>query len=977
MMGRLLLLLAFFTIQNLQYLIGQPSQIGLPPIINYSKQDYKAETQNWKVAEDLRGLLYFGNNKGLLEFDGTYWRNFSMPNHTIVRSIAGDSLGRILVGGQDELGYFQADKNGFLVYHSLVFMIPKEYQNFEDIWEILITKHGFIWASQKHLFFQSGDSIRVFTTENRFDAIYSFEGKIYLNEFGEGIKVLKDNAFELISGGEYFSRFEVTSILPYKQQGVLIATRNNGIFHFKEGTVTPWATKTRDYLAFNGIYCAIELDDGKIAIGTSHNGLLILNDEGLPVLSLSRSNGLQNNSVLSLHEDRSHNLWVGLENGISYIEISSPFSWINSDMGVKGTAYSSIIFDDKLYLATNQGVFVQNWSNPPTPLFPDQFELVKNSKSPSWGLFNLDGNLISCQHQGASLIKNDRAIRISPYNGAWKLMQLEKYPNYAVEGSYSGLLLYERKQKQSNWTFKSKLEGFSESSRVMEQDIEGNIWISHPYRGLFRLGIDPIEARILQVDVFDSTHGLPSNIAINVARIKDKILFTTQKGIYDYDASKNEFVPHKALNSLFNKNEAINRLIEDENGTIWFATEEEFGILEIQDQMVEKRVKKLLFNRLRNRLVNGFEHIYAYDKNNIFIGTDEGFILYNPHKNQSHTSPIPLYLREVSTTLGKDSLIFGGSFATDGKLMKKQPESQILSLNPGSHDLRFIYSAPFFEDVNEVKYQVFLEGQDKGWSEWVNKTEKEYTNLSTGEYCFKVRAKGIYGLESEIVSYSFIIQPHWYESLWAKTLFWVIVSGFLIGMILFNRIRLKQKTEAMKLEQAKVLEKKQVEFQQEVQKSEAEIISLRNEKLEAEIMHKNKELASSTMHLVQKGKILLKIKQSLERTANKSSPETRKEIRQISRMIDDDIRLDKNWKQFEYHFDQVHGQFLQHLRDKYSFLTSKDQRLCAYLRMNLSTKEIAQLMNISVRGVEVSRYRLRKKLNLDRDVNLNLFMMNL
>ena len=149
------------------------------------------------------------------------------------------------------------------------------------------------------------------------------------------------------------------------------------------------------------------------------------------------------------------------------------------------------------------------------------------------------------------------------------------------------------------------------------------------------------------------------------------------------------------------------------------------------------------------------------------------------------------------------------------------------------------------------------------------------------------------------------------------------------------------------------------------------------DKLAAEISFKNKELASSTLHLVQKGEILLTIKNALNNMLEKSvNAEVKKEIQQLINLLNFDVNLDEDWEQFAFHFDQVHVDFLKRLREKFPQLSANDEKLCAYLRLNLSTKETAQLLNISVRGVEVSRYRLRKKLKLPNDVHLAEFMIH-
>lgn len=975
MSTRPFLLLPLILVAHLAF--GQVQELGIPTIQNYSKQDYQAETQNWAIEEDARGLMYFGNNLGLLEFDGSYWRIYPLPNRSIVRSLAIDKNGRIYVGGQDELGYFEPNHLGTLEFHSLLSLLPETSRSFTDIWDILIREDVVYFSSYRYIFCLKGGEIGVVNTDTQFDGLFDSPDGPFVMEAGKGLQRLAKLSLNGVPGGEYYRDLIVKGVLPLENDELLIATEQNGLFHLVAGKSVPQGDETQAYLRKQRVYCTGKLSNGNIAIGTSHNGLLILDKAGKPIQNINRGVGLQNNAILSLFEGRDGNLWLGLENGISYVELSSPFSFINSRLGVEGTAHAAQIFEGKLYLGTNQGIYVRDWTSPPDPLNRVPFEVVSGTQGANWGLKNLEGNLLVGQHYGAAEIKNGVARKISNIGGAWTHLQLRSHPEYAIEGNYDGLVLYQKKANSNRWQFVKQLEGFSESSRILEQDRAGNIWVSHPYRGVFKVKIDPLEARIISVQSYGKEEGLPSELFINVCLINEQILFTTEKGIYKYDEHTDRFSPHKDFNQVFGDSSKIHRLIEDDQGRIWFSIEGEFGILKIEDETVAKNVQKLSFNRLQNRLVKGFEYIYAYDDANVFIGTDEGFILYNALSQFREDPPILPFIREVLANNGSDSLIFGGAFAEDGILLDTQPESQVLSMAPVFKAIRFSFSAPFFENVNELQYQYLLDGEDIVWSEWANKTEKEYTNLNPGKYAFKVKARNIYGQESEVVSYRFVILPYWYESRIAFAFYFFLIIGLLFGFARYQSNKAQKQLNALKLDQAQALELQEAEYKQEVQKSEAEIIRLRNEKLQDEVAHKNKELASTTMHLVQKGEIMLMVKSNLQKLAKTSSANNRKEIRDLIRAIDDDIRLDNNWEQFEYHFDQVHGQFLHHLRERFPVLTAKDQRLAAYLRMNLSTKEIAQLMNISVRGVEISRYRLRKKLSLEREVNLNDFMMGL
>lgn len=178
------------------------------------------------------------------------------------------------------------------------------------------------------------------------------------------------------------------------------------------------------------------------------------------------------------------------------------------------------------------------------------------------------------------------------------------------------------------------------------------------------------------------------------------------------------------------------------------------------------------------------------------------------------------------------------------------------------------------------------------------------------------------------------------------------------------------------MKQKKALNQKKIELDTLSKRSEKEINRLQKEKLETEILHKNKELATSTMHIVTKNEFIGEIKSHLNSIIRENQNKgVSKELNRIIKDIDQNFTNDKDWEQFQIHFDQVHSDFSKRLQTTFPTLTPQEMKLCAYLRLNLSTKEIAQLMHISVRGVEISRYRLRKKLELDRQENLLEFIL--
>jgi len=279
-----------------------------------------------------------------------------------------------------------------------------------------------------------------------------------------------------------------------------------------------------------------------------------------------------------------------------------------------------------------------------------------------------------------------------------------------------------------------------------------------------------------------------------------------------------------------------------------------------------------------------------------------------------------------------------------------------------------------FGEPEFITYRTKLEGMEKLWSEWSATPERIVTNLQPGTYTFLVQARRSDGLESPILRYRFRIRPPWYASSWALVFYGMGLLGLLGGLW----FRQKQKFEQEKAALTEQHQQKEEQHLRTVEETQATLIAVENEKLEAEIRFKNQELASATMHLVQKGEMLVSISETLNQILEKStSPDVKREIQQLLNLLNFDQNLDEDWEQFAFHFDQVHVDFLKRVREKFPQLSPNDHKLCAYLRMNLTTKEIAPLMNISVRGVEASRYRLRKRLNLPNDAHLNEFVMNM
>ena len=450
-------------------------------------------------------------------------------------------------------------------------------------------------------------------------------------------------------------------------------------------------------------------------------------------------------------------------------------------------------------------------------------------------------------------------------------------------------------------------------------------------------------------------------------RIANELLFTAETGVYRYDASSDRFVLDNSLTQLIGPDNHIEILEADAFGNIYFLGSKEIGVLRPDPQ--KGYVKETAqFNRLLGLLNDDLQNLTILHDHTLLLGAKEGFIHYDPFVKMPDKNAFNTLIRSVHTTSGSDSALFSGY----GQALQANPD-----LPYSANSLKFSFASTSYEALSRPRYQYYLEPYEKGWSAWTLQSEKEYTNLPEGEYVFHVRSQNSLGQESAEVLYTFSISPPWYRSAWAYSAYVFCASAMLLLMLQLQHRRHEKEKNNIVRRQEEELNLRDNKLEEVSRKSEEEINRLRNEKLQAEVEHKNRELASQTMNIITKNEFITSIKDNLSSISKKSkSREVIGELQKIMRDIERNIDVDSDWEHFQYHFDQVHGNFSHRLRSSYPGLSPQEVKLSTYLRLNLSTKEIAQLLNISVRGVEIGRYRLRKKLGLNREENLTDFMLN-
>ncbi|RYY30335.1 MAG: transcriptional regulator [Chitinophagaceae bacterium] len=947
----------------MMYSAGAQSYIGLRQIRNFEKQDYNGGSQNWNIRQDQNGILYFANNEGLLTYDGIYWTLFPLPNKTIVRSLEIGPDKRLYVGGQDEIGYFAPDQSGKLSFNSLKDLIPPADQQFADIWDIVPSGKDIFFRSSQKIFQYSQGKMIVHRPHSTWLFLGMLNGQLVAQDERTGVLVFRDRSWTSyinkasLPPNDYFRM-----VASYGRDSSLAIT-NNGIVLVSGQTVTPFTISGQNVEPGILISSLLQVDEHHYVLGTYSKGFYLINKAGRVVETFTRKDGLQNSNVRSVFKDRNNNIWLGLDSGIDFIAFDNAIKHINPSIMNGGSGYTVLAYQDALYFAMSNGIFKL-----PLPAIkdfsyaPDNFQLIAEGQT--WGLSVLNNMLLAGRHDGFFRVTKDSLATVSKTTGYWTFSQVRNDPSsLVIAGNYQGLGLFAL--TGNGLTEQGQVGSFSESARFVVIDNDNIIWVSHPYRGVYKIDIADGAAT---VRLYTNDKGLPSALNNHVYKVRNKVLIATEKGIYEYDKVNDRFQPSPLFRDIFAE-QGVRYLKDDALGNIWFVQEKNIGVVDFSDL----KPRLIYLPELQGKILSGFENVYPVDEHNIFVGGEKGFYHINYEKYKQSNRPLNVYIRKIMSAGKEDTLLFGG-YAADFSAAVLQTSDNIPSVAYDNSSLHIEYAAPLFEQTANLEYSYVLEGFDNGWSAWSKKTEKDYTSLPPGRYDFKVKVRNNLMGESQPAVYSFVVVPPWYQTTSARILY--ALMGVMLVAVLYQKHRKKLRQEREK----HIQEQKQLAYlhQLEMEKSEKELMRLKNEKLESEIEYKNSELATTAMHLVQKGELLIKVKDELQHI-NKSGMDKSDspEVKKLLKILNEEEKLNEEWEQFSVHFDKVHSDLLVTLKEKYPALRGHELKLCAYLRMNLSSKEIAQLMSISVRGVEISRYRLRKKLQIPTETNLFQFLFDL
>ena len=910
----------------------------LPPINTYSAKDYKAENQNWEISQSENKFIYVANNKGLLEFNGSSWQLYSTPNETIMRSVKVIN-DKIYTGFYMDFGFWKKNDFGVLEYTSIVEKQNIQMIEDEQIWRILELDGWLIFKSLERIYLYNigTKEVKIINSEFSLIKVSKVNDVVYFQESNKGVFKIENGAPKLISDHQILKDNIVVEIFN-KENKLLFLTQKSGFFYLDKGKLVKWVTPSEAILNKVTIYSVKQLKNKGFALGTISDGFIYLNKNGTVNYQITQKSGLNNNTVLAVFEDAKNNIWLGLDNGINCVNSTSPLKIYNNKSNFIGTVYASIVYGGNLYLGTNQGLFYRGKDS------DKPFQLVDNTQGQVWSLEIIDDKLFCGHNSGTFLIKQGGSNLIFNKQGTWMFKKISE--NIIIQGAYDGLYVLEK--KNNRWGLRNKVEGFNTSSKYLVMYDSHKFIINHEYKGVFKLTLDEEFKKVTHVKKEES---LSKGLHSCLISYQDKIVYSSKKGVFLYDIKEDVFKRDSIYSQLISEDNFISAKLafNKSNNKLWSFSKESIKYLVPGNLSSQPTVRSIPLSPAIPKATFGNENIIHLENEKYLIGTSNGYVVLDLNKLNVQKD----FKIEISKI---DNFIIDEPRVNVGLSSKKEFLYK-------ENNFEFFFSVPNYNKITSVKYQQLLVGQSKQWSIPTASKSVLFKNISYGSYTFKVRALVDGEIRSNEATFSFVIERPWFLS---NTMITIYV---LLSLLAFYLVHIASKRYYDKQREELLEKAKQASELKELESSQ-QIIKLNNDKLRSDIESKNRELATSTMNIIKKNDFLNTIKTELMNGDAKS-------VSKVVKIIDQNLNNTDDWKMFQEAFNNADKNFLKKVKDKHPSLTPNDLRLCAYLRLNLSSKEIAPLLNISSRSVEVKRYRLRKKMELPHDSNLTNYILEL
>lgn len=882
-------------------------------------------SQNWEIYRDpLSRYVYFANSAGLIEFNGITARTYTVPSRQGVRSVYVNNDGMIFTGSFEDFGIWSKDMSGRLSYASLA--EETDISKNDEIWNIYELDHSIYFQSFTAVYIFDYNVVRKVETPSFMLFFFRVGERFMAQALGTGLYWFDGSGFTFIEGSEPFGSLKVHALIDFGADDQWICTANDGIFAFDGIHFSPLNTEISLFLKEFTCNAGLAANENMIVFGTILNGVAICDRSGRILETIDYSNGLNNNTVLSLYLDDSGGIWAGLDDGANYILTSSHVTYYANTSGALGTIYTAIRDQDHLYLGTNHGLFAANISPDDGNYRFSDLRIIPNTQGQVWKLAQYDGQILCGHNEGTFVINGGKAEQISDVTGGWSF---KPYGDLLLEGTYTGIVSF-GKNSSGKWVYRNRIEGYIEPTRFLEIDYLGYVWAVHPQKGIYRLELNE-QADSIVSSLYFSLLADSSKI-LSMSNLNNQVVFMASDHIFAFDYEKQDFFPVTSLEPGLGEFVGATQIIGYHGNSYWFVLDNRIALFNVSRDLQAEKV--LEFVHEYADLPWREQQIISLDSARLLIPTRQAFSIYDIEK-LSDAGP--------RSDLNFSRLIFsGGNKSTT--LFPGATETLSVSSRENNLSVYIANPAGFDREGREYLYRITELGE-----EWYRTAADNFTllNLRHGEYHLQVREAG----GNDLAETLFIIRRPFLLTGWAWVLYVLVVAGLIAAGVRLFRMSLERHRRMIEYEVGK-------------------------NRLESELDYKSYELMLTMRYLIRKTDTLRELRDKLESVKESSARMPVRFIREMEHIIDHGLDTQtEEWQNVMKNLKMSQEGFFSKLKKKYPALTPNDLRLCSYLRMNFTTKEIANLSNISTRAVEIGRYRLRSKLKLNHDVNLTEFLI--
>ncbi len=925
-----------------------------------------------------------------------------------VRKIYQDKTGNIWLGTSGD-GLICVNRNGDVLKHFTP--LAKDNRNkiaTDFVFDIVEDKKGDIW------FANSGDGF------------YQYEkSSNKINYFVDPNDASKMNSYE-------------KSLLIDKHDNIWIGTSGNGLYKYQatENTFTHYSTYSTSHWISNNRISAIDIDSkGKLWIGTDGGGLNYFDEQQNNFVNIISSNknpqSLNTNAVYSLFFDKSGTLWVGTFNGGLNVQMGelSPFVLNSISYPLNNIPSVLSIYQDKkknIFLGTDGDglLFVKakdirkNTIEISQKKFPHRvITCLKEADKESIWVGTFASGLSLYQPTTGKTITyqaNEYDNKALSHNNVWDI-EVAPDGNLWIATLGGGMCYFNRKENVFNNYKPIKGNNNSISSfQIIDVLLDQNkkyVWAASEDKGLNRFDIAAGVFKHYQTD--KKNKGLSSNkIRCLFQDKKGKIWIGTEyNGINILDPTSDKIKILTTENGL-NSNE-IYSIEQDKFGVLWVSTQK--GVQSV-DPETYSCIDFGTDDNLRHNQYNP-KASFLINSNELYFGGTNGFSIINPIKKQIEPgnqkiifSALKLFNQDVSIGNYNDRVILEKGLNEKGTIINLDYLDRAISIEFTTND---------YSKLKNTRFAYQLVGFEKNWNVLsIGVHSVFFSNLLPGNYKLKVKLVNMNNTSSEEFTLPIYVKPPFWETWWFVMICILMsVLGIIFTVVyilnrqkaqyqyqsnlakqeilrlrnenLENEIKVTQSEQEIlqlqndSLKQNIVYEKQEQEIlrlknnnlEREIitKKTEEEILRLTNDNLAKELEAKQTRLAVSLLQSAHKNQFLNDLKSMLQKIDPKTDT-TSSDVKKVIRQINTEVSQEDYWEQYQFNFDEMHKDFVQKIKELHPSITVNDHRLCSFILLGLNNREIADILHITINGVEQNKYRLKKKLLIDDKSTLNEYI---